>query len=108
MKTTSSASRYAMALIPALLGATASAATTADSRKVLDFCLAHPDNCSISVNHLSDKWEAHYHGNRLNVLASTLKIVPLIAYGEAVSQRKLDPNTKVNRDDWARSIAPVW
>ena len=55
---------------------------------VLDFCIAHPQNCSISVNHLSDKWEAHYHGSRLNVIASMINIVPLIAYGEAVNARK--------------------
>jgi hypothetical protein len=74
---------------------------TPQATVVLNYCLANPNNCSISINHLTGAWRRDYHGTRLNVLASTFKVVPLIAYAEAVTNGHLNPQTIVSRDQWA-------
>lgn len=102
MKFKLTAVRLALAVIPVFFAAQASADNTAEARKVLDFCIAHPDNCSLSIDHLTNNWEIHYHGNRLNVVASMIKMVPLIAYGEAVNNGTISPQTQVGRDTWTR------
>jgi hypothetical protein len=77
-------------------------AQTPDARAVLDFCLANPDNCSLSVHHLTEGWERHWNADRLNVLASTFKVIPLVAYGTAVAGGSLNPHLVLPRDEWAR------
>jgi uncharacterized repeat protein (TIGR02543 family) len=74
---------------------------TPQATAVLNYCLANPNNCSISINHITGGWRRDYHGTRLNVLASTFKVVPLIGYGEAVANGHLNPQTMVPRDQWA-------
>jgi hypothetical protein len=74
---------------------------TPQATELLNYCLANPDNCSISINHITGGWRSDYHGTRLNVLASTFKVVPLIAYGKAVGSGQINPQTVVSRDQWA-------
>lgn len=74
---------------------------TPQATQVLNYCLAQPDNCSVSINHVTGNWRRDYNGSRLNVLASTVKLVPLLAYGQAVVDGKLNPKTIVSRDEWA-------
>ena len=89
----------ALALLapPRALGQWTPQATT-----LFNYCLANPTECSISVDHITGGWRRNYHGTRLNVLASTFKLIPLIAYGEAVASGRLNPNMVVPRDQWAR------
>lgn len=91
----------ALSAIALLAPLCASAQWTPQATQLLNFCLANPNDCSISINHISGGWQKDYHGTRLNVLASTFKLVPLIAYGEAVASGRLNPNTVVSRDQWA-------
>ena len=76
--------------------------TTEQARRVIDFCLAHPDQCSLSIHHLTGGWERHLNPDRLNALASTWKVVPLLAYGRAVADGELDANHLMSRDEWGR------
>jgi len=75
---------------------------TEQARQLLNFCLANPNKCSLSVNYITGGWERHLNADRLNVLASTFKLIPLIAYAEAVAHGRINPNRLVNRDDWSR------
>lgn len=73
-----------------------------EALKLLNFCLANPDSCSMSINHISGGWQRHYNANRLNVIASGIKIIPLLAYGDAVANGSVSPSMPVHRDDWTR------
>jgi len=74
---------------------------TPQATTLLNYCRQNPNNCSMSINHITGGWRRNYNGTRLNVLASTFKIVPLIAYGEAVARAQMNPQTMVSRDQWA-------
>jgi hypothetical protein len=74
----------------------------ATSAELLDYCLASPAHCSISVNHVSEGWQRHLQADRLNPIASTYKLVPLLVYAELVADGRLLPTRRLSRDDWAR------
>ncbi len=69
---------------------------------MLRYCDANPDHCAMSVRHINGGWERHFNPNRLQSTASTYKTLPLIAYAEAVVAGDLDPDTLVDKEDWAR------
>ena len=75
------------------------------ARRILDFCLANADKCSLSVRYLTGGWERHIRPDRLNPLASSWKVVPLVAYGEAVADGELHPQMQISRDEWGRFYA---
>ncbi len=83
-----------------LAGMPARAALT--PQQVLDHCMANPQICALSVTHLTGGWERHWNGDRLQVTASTFKILTLITYADAVVKGRIDPGLEVDRDDWAR------
>jgi hypothetical protein len=89
-------------LVVTLLAAARPAAPAPTPQQVLDFCLANPSACSLSVRHLTQGWERHWNADRLQPLASVVKVVTLITYAEAVADGRLDPGRVVTRDDWAR------
>lgn len=69
---------------------------------VLDYCLEHRDQCAISVSHVTEDWERHLNPDRLQVTASTFKILTLIVYAQAVVDGKLDPERTITKEEWAR------
>jgi Beta-lactamase enzyme family len=75
---------------------------TEQARQLLDFCLEEPHKCSLSVHHITGGWERHLNADRLNILASTFKVIPLIAYGRAVADGRINPSQLMHRDDWTR------
>jgi hypothetical protein len=87
--------------LPAL-GSAQTPTETEQARQVLDFCLAEPRKCSLSVHHITGGWERHLNADRLNSLASTYKVITLMAYGSAVVDGRIDPAQLVHRDDWTR------
>src|SRR5262245_23236122 len=80
---------------------------TEKAREVIDAILAHPEQGAISVHYIngSTQWERHFNADRLNSLASTFKVVSLIAYGHAVASGELHPNELRTKEDWARFLA---
>jgi hypothetical protein len=74
------------------------------ARVLLKFCLDHPDACSITIDY--DKgghgYHIDYNGARLNSVASTAKVIDLLAYAVAVDENKIVPGQPVSRDEWAR------
>lgn len=70
--------------------------------EVLDYCLDHPEQCAISVHHVTEGWERHYNADRLQVTASTFKALTLIVYAQAVVDGRLDPERLVPKEEWAR------
>jgi len=70
--------------------------------ELLDFCIANPGHCSISVNHLSDNWQRHLRADRLNPVASTYKLVTLLEYAQRVADGRGQPGQRLSRDRWAR------
>lgn len=70
--------------------------------EVFDYCLDHPQQCAISVHHLTEGWERHYNADRLQVTASTFKVLTLIVYAQAVVDGRLDPDRLVPKEEWAR------
>ena len=52
-------------------GAQARAASAPET--LLDFCLANPATCAISVFSIDEGWERHLNPDRPQVLASTMK-----------------------------------
>lgn len=69
---------------------------------LLRYCESNPDHCALSVRHVNGGWERHFNPHRLHSTASTYKTLPLIAYAKAVVAGDLDPNTLVDKEDWAR------
>jgi beta-lactamase class A len=55
------------------------------------------EDCSISIDYDngSSQWHIDYHGTRLNVLASTSKVVHLMAYADAVAAHQIDPSNLI-------------
>ncbi len=76
----------------------------ADESDLLDFCVANPDNCAISVHAIDEGWEAHLNPDRPQVLASTFKTLVLMAYGQAVADGAIDPDDTIDREEWARFL----
>ena len=70
--------------------------------EVFDYCLDHPEQCAISVSHLTEGWERHLNADRLQSTASTFKILPLIVYAQAVVDGRIDPDATIPKEDWAR------
>lgn len=81
--------------------ATATTAAAQDRDAVLEFCLSEPDACAISVLHLSDGWEAHLNPDRPQPLASAFKVLPLVAYAQAVADGSVSPDDTITREEWA-------
>ena len=71
---------------------------------LLDFCLANPATCAISVFSIDEGWERHLNPDRPQVLASTMKTVMLIAYAQAVVDGFMAPDETMSRDEWARYL----
>ncbi len=103
-------SRAPIALIVALLSSQATAAS------ILDYCLAHRNQCAISVHHVTDGWQRHLNADRLQATGSTFKVLSLIVYAQAVVDGRLDPEQLVTKEEWARfstgldggSLADAW
>jgi hypothetical protein len=73
------------------------------SAELLDFCVANPAHCSISVNHLSGGWQRHLRADRLNPVASTYKLVILLDYAERVADGRIQGTQRVSREHWTRN-----
>src|SRR5579872_6997635 len=104
MPTITSRAASAAVTLTLLFATRALADPTSDARPLLDFCIAHPEACSLSVHYTkgSTDWEVDYQGTRLNILASTFKIVHLLTYADAAGAHRLDPLQQVNRNDWTQ------
>jgi hypothetical protein len=70
--------------------------------ELLEFCVANPRHCSISVNHLSAGWQRHLQADRLNAIASTYKLVTLLVYAQRVADGRTQATRRLSRDHWAR------
>ncbi len=77
-------------------------APSAGAVEIFDYCLEHPDQCAISVHHLTEGWERHLNPDRLQITASTFKILTLIVYAQAVIDGRIDPERKIPKEEWAR------
>jgi beta-lactamase class A len=77
---------------------------TTEARNLLIFCKAHPEACSISIDYVkgSTGYSIDYNGTRLNPVASTVKIIHLLAYADAVDKNKIHPAQQVDLDEWGR------
>lgn len=83
---------------------------------LLRYCAANQDHCALSVRHLDEGWHRDLNADRLQVTASTYKILSLMAYARAVLDKELDPTTLVAKEEWARfsvggdgnALANVW
>ncbi len=75
-----------------------------EAQNLLTFCLAHPEACSISIDYGkgSQAWHIDYNGTRLNPLASTMKVVHLIAYADAAGKNLIIPSQAVSLQDWGQ------
>ncbi len=80
-----------------LLSARAAMGVTA-----FDYCLDNPEQCSLSIVHVTEGWERHQNADRLHVTASTFKVFALVVYGHAVVDGKIDPDREVPVEEWAR------
>lgn len=88
--------------LPALVATALLAPAAADAVEIFDYCLDHPEQCALSVHHLTEGWERHLNPDRLQVTASTFKVVTLIVYAQAVVDGRIDPDRMVAKEDWAR------
>lgn len=70
--------------------------------EVFDYCLANRDKCAISVHHLTEGWERHLNADRLQVTASTFKVLSLIVYAEAVVDGLIAEDATISKEEWAR------
>ena len=70
---------------------------TTESQILMTFCLAHPEACSISIDYARNgkEWHIDYNGERLNPIASTIKVVHLMTYADAVEHHKIEPGEAV-------------
>ncbi len=77
---------------------------TTEAQNLVIFCLAHPTACSISIDYTGHgkEWRVDYNGTRLNPLASTIKVVHLMTYADAVDGRKINPAEAVPLNEWAQ------
>ena len=77
---------------------------TTEARNLLDFCLRHPEACSISIDYQKGGtgYQIDYNGTRLNPLASTVKVIHLLAYANAVDDNRIVAGQAVDLDEWAR------
>jgi len=96
--------RLQLGLILLLIAALAPRCAAADEGDLLDFCVARPASCAISVQAIDEGWEAHLNPDRPQVIASTFKTLMLLAYGRAVADGVVDPDATVNREEWARFL----
>ena len=79
-------------------------ASQATAAPILDYCLAHRDQCAISVHHVTDGWQRHLNADRLQATGSTFKVLSLIVYAQAVVDGRLDPEQLVTKEEWARML----
>ena len=70
--------------------------------QLLDFCVSNRKHCSISIDHLSDRWQRHLEADRLNPVASTYKVITLLEYAQRVADGRMRPDRRLSRDLWAR------
>jgi hypothetical protein len=107
MKLKKTCSAGAVAAVALLLTSTSTALAddpATEAKILLNFCLAHPEACSISVDYAANgaQWHVDYNGTRLNVLASNIKVVHLITYADAVDRHQIDPSQPVPLNTWAQ------
>lgn len=83
-------------LLPSLLVAptTAAPADLKDSEAVLAYIRAHPDDVALVTQGIS------HNADRLTAVASTIKIIHLAAYTDAVRQGKTEPDEHVSVALW--------
>ena len=81
---------------------TLSLSSQAGAVEVFDYCLDHRDQCAISVANLTEGWERHLNGDRLQITASTFKILTLVVYAQAVVDGRIDPESTIPKEEWAR------
>lgn len=81
MRTGKSCAGIAVGSLALLFAAAVPAQTPTDEARILlAFCLAHPEAYSISIDYSNGaSWHIDHNGTRLNTLASTIKVVHLIA-----------------------------
>jgi Beta-lactamase enzyme family len=77
----------------------------ADPDKLLNFCVAQPEHCAISVASVSEGWEAHLNPDRPQALGSMFKILSLLAYARAAARGAIDPEREIDKEDWGRYAA---
>lgn len=82
--------------------AMAPAAARGDKDDLLEFCLDNPDHCAISVQAVDEGWERHAKADRPQTLASTFKILVLLAYAQAVADGVVGPDDTVDKEEWGR------
>ena len=100
--------RIAWALLAVSLTVTSGIALsqdpTTEARNLLIFCKNHPEACSMSIDYdkPGSSYQIDFNGTRLNPIASTVKVIHLIAYADAVDKNKIHPDHQVDLDDWGR------
>ncbi len=91
---------FVVAVLVTVPGPTA--AQTDTGRRVLDYCLARPDRCALSVRHLTAGWERHWNGDRLEPSGvSDLRL--LLAFVEATRDGSLDAGKRVALAEWGKT-----
>ena len=77
---------------------------TTEARNLLVFCRAHPEACSLSIDYEKGgvSYHINYNGTRLNSLASTSKIIHLVAYADGADAGLINRNEVVPLNEWAR------
>jgi len=93
-----------LALASGMLVAPAQTRAASAPETLLNFCVANPGICAISVFSIDEGWERHLNPDRPQALASTMKTVMLIAYAQAVVDGFLSPDDTMSRDEWARYL----
>jgi Beta-lactamase enzyme family len=103
IRTASTAGAVVALALFTTFGARAQTPTT-EAQILLAFCLAHPEACSISIDYTKDgrAWHIDYQGTRLNVLASSIKVVHLMTYADAVDRRQIVPGQAIPLNTWAQ------
>lgn len=82
--------------------------------QLAEFILANPESAAVVAytfdengELVDDGYDLFYNADSPLVMASTMKIVVLAAYTDAVSRGELDPNEKVEIADWERYYLPM-
>lgn len=89
----------ASALLATAYGAEAA---RADENDLLEYCLDNSKACAISVHAVDEGWQRHWNADRPQVLASTFKILVLMAYAQAVADGAVSPDDTIDKEDWGR------
>lgn len=74
----------------------------ADENDLLEYCLDNPDACALSVEAVDEGWQRHWNADRPQSLASTFKVLVLLAYAQAVADGTMSADDTVDKNEWAR------